>query len=61
MLTINELKERLANEIDEVTLMEAMEITSDDLVERFTDIIERYFPKFNALVQEVEEEDGGSE
>lgn len=39
MITLQELKERLA-QLDEVTLLETLEITSDDIVARFTDYIE---------------------
>lgn len=38
-LTFNELKERL-KQIDEVSLLELLNIRSDDLVERFDDYIE---------------------
>ena len=39
MITIQELKEKL-KAIDEITLMEMLEITSEDLVNRFSDYIE---------------------
>lgn len=39
MITLLELKEKLA-QLDEVTLLETLEITSEDLVNRFADYIE---------------------
>jgi hypothetical protein len=39
MLTLNELADRLKH-IDEISLMEVLEITSDELVDRFMDKIE---------------------
>lgn len=38
-LTFEELKEKLKR-LDEITLLELLDISSDDLVERFYDIIE---------------------
>jgi hypothetical protein len=38
-LTLNELKERLSM-LDEITLLELLNIHSDELVERFEDLIE---------------------
>lgn len=43
MTTLEELKENLANQVDEVTLLELLGINSFDLVERFDDkILERF-------------------
>lgn len=56
-LTLEELKERLAARVDEITLMELMEITSEDLVERFVDIIEMNPAKFLGAIDDWEEED----
>lgn len=39
MLTIHDVKERLSH-LDEVTLLEVLDITSVDIVERFVDNIE---------------------
>jgi len=39
MLTLNELCERLKH-IDEISLMEVLEINSDEIVDRFVDKIE---------------------
>ena len=38
-LTFNELLERL-RQIDEITLVEELGLTSEDLIDRFSDIIE---------------------
>lgn len=51
-MTFNELCYRLANRLDEVTLMELLEITADDLVSKFADRIEA---NFDYLVSELEE------
>jgi len=40
MFTLEEIKDKL-KQLDEVTLMETLEITSEDLVERFVDRIEQ--------------------
>lgn len=40
MLTLEEIKDKL-KQLDEVTLMEVLEITSEDLAERFVDRIEQ--------------------
>ena len=47
-----EIKERLKR-LDEITLMEVLEISSEDLVERFDDRIEE---RQNELAQEFEDE-----
>ena len=49
-LTFEELKEKLQN-VDEVTLLELLEIRSDDIVERFEDFIEEQQEK---LMREIE-------
>jgi hypothetical protein len=49
-LTIHDLKDRL-KQINEVDLLELLEISSEDLVERFIDLIEDNFDK---LEKEVE-------
>lgn len=40
MLTLTDLKEKLV-QLDEITLLETLEITSHDLVHRFSDLIEQ--------------------
>lgn len=54
MITFSELCKKLS-ELDEVTLMELLQLHSDDLVERCKDIIE---DKYDFLVDDyLEEED----
>lgn len=50
-MTLEELKQALANQLDEVGILEALHITSEELVERFEDKIEQYYPK---LVKELD-------
>jgi hypothetical protein len=52
MLTLNETKERLMR-LDEVLLLEVLNITSEDIVDRFTDFIEA---KLDDLVEELEDD-----
>jgi len=40
MFTLEDIKDKL-KQLDEVTLMEVLEITSEDLVDRFVDRIEQ--------------------
>jgi len=58
MLTLNELCERLKH-IDEISLMEVLEINSDEIVERFVDKIEERMDDlqldFEAELEELEE------
>lgn len=49
--TFTELSEYLKS-LDEVTLMELLEISSEDLVDRFSDIIET---KYDYLLTQIEE------
>ena len=49
-LTIHDLKDRL-KQINEIDLLELLDISSEDLVERFVDLIEDNFDK---LEREVE-------
>jgi hypothetical protein len=49
-LTIHDLKDRL-KQINEIDLLELLDISSEDLVERFIDLIEDNFDK---LEKEVE-------
>jgi hypothetical protein len=53
MLTLYDLKERL-KQLDEITLMEELEISSEDLLERFEDRIEL---KYERLAKEFGEEE----
>ena len=52
-LTITELQEKL-KQVDEISLMEILEITSEDIVNKF---IERIEDKYEALVDDFEEGD----
>lgn len=45
-LTLEELKSRLAQQFDEVTLLELLGVTSEELVEAFEDRIENNFSRF---------------
>ena len=51
MFTLEDLKENLKR-LDEVTLLELLELTSDDIVERCADLIE---DRFNTLEIEFAE------
>ena len=46
-MTLEELKERLAERVDEITLMEILNINSEDLVTAFSDRIEEKFEDLN--------------
>ena len=50
-ITLEELKERLAG-LDEVTLMELLDIHSDELVEAFEDKIEEEQDKLKRMLNE---------
>lgn len=55
-LTLNELKEKLADNYDEISILELLEINSYDLVERFTDKIEDKFDQLEEEFLDEEEE-----
>ena len=57
MLLLNEVKERLAAQIDEVTLLELLNISAEDIVERFEDFIEDNFEKCCKAVEDEEAEE----
>ena len=48
-LTLPEINERL-KQLDEVTLLEILGVTSEDLVDRFSDVIEDKIDKLQQLV-----------
>lgn len=50
-LTLEELKERLSN-IDEITLLEVLDIHSDDLVDAFEDRIEDNIDKLKRILND---------
>jgi hypothetical protein len=56
-LTLEELKERLADRLDEITLLELLNITSYDLVERFSDLIEDNYDKLQKEINDDYETD----
>jgi len=49
-ITLEELREKLVEQVDEVALLELLSLTSEDIVDRFSDIIEL---KYEELIQEV--------
>ncbi len=51
MITVQELKQKMM-QLDEVTLMELLEVTSEDLVNRFGDIIENNYDYFSGEFDE---------
>lgn len=53
MILLVDLCEKLKT-VDEITLMEKLEISSEDIVSRFIDVIE---DKYEQLEKEFEEED----
>jgi len=54
-VTLEELKERISNRLDESTILEILEINSNDLVERFEDKIDDRFGRLvNDLFSEEE-------
>ncbi len=56
-LTLEELKERLADRLDEITLLELLIITSYDLVERFSDLVEDNYDKLQKEINDDYEPD----
>lgn len=50
-LTLDELKERLSN-LDEITLLEVLDIHSDELVEAFEDRIEDNIDKLKRILND---------
>ena len=53
--TFDEMLELIAHNIDEVTLMEVLEINSEDIVDAFAERIRNNLYKFNGLEEEVDE------
>ena len=52
-ITFTELLERL-KKVDEISLLEILDISSEDLVDRFPDLIES---KYDEIVQEFPEDE----
>lgn len=48
--TLEELKEKLKS-LDEVLLMELLEVSSEDLVEQFSDRIEEHMEKLKGSIE----------
>ena len=44
-MTLEELKEKIHSQWDEVTILEALDINAEQLVEKFSDEIEERFDK----------------
>ena len=53
--TFDEMLELIAHNIDEVTLLEVLEINSEDIVDAFAERIRNNLYKFNGLEEEVDE------
>jgi hypothetical protein len=53
MITLTELMEKLKT-VDEVSILELLNLTSTDIVDRFEDIIEE---NYDRLVKEFDEQD----
>lgn len=54
-LTLEELKDRLKKQ-DEVSLLEVLDISSEEIVERFIDLIEDRFEKLEEELQDEDQE-----
>jgi hypothetical protein len=48
MITLIELREKIADNYDEITILELLEINAEDLVEAFSDRIDERFEKLAA-------------
>lgn len=46
-LTLEELKQALQSRVDEVSLLEVLDISAEEIVERFTDKIEERYGKLS--------------
>ena len=60
-VTLEELKERLAQRVDEVSLLEILNITATDIVEAFSDRIGDRFELLSAEYFDDSEDDNESE
>jgi len=52
-LTVEELKTLLKQQVDEISLLEVLEISAEDIVDRFEDKIEE---RYDRLVREFDSE-----
>jgi len=55
-LTLEEIKERLLKTFDPDDLLEALQITSEEILERFEDKLINRFDTFEAELEEVADE-----
>ena len=55
-LTLNDLKEKL-KQVDEISLLEVLEITSEDIIDRFEDKIEEQQEELGEEFEDEESED----
>jgi len=53
-IPLEELKELLAARFDEVDLIEALNVDSEDIVNRFSDIIEENRERFLGMLEELD-------
>ena len=52
MLTLQELKDKMTENLSEIDVMELLELTTEDLVERFSDKIE---DKYEQILNQLED------
>ena len=52
MLTLKELKEKMVDNLSEIDVLELLEISTEDLVERFSDKIE---DKYEQILNQLED------
>lgn len=52
--TLEELKQALIDRLDEITLVEILELSPEDIVEAFSEQIEDRFDYFKKVVDEME-------
>lgn len=55
--TLHDMKYKLARALNEVELLEVLEITSEDIVERFSDFIEEKFDFLSEELEDIPDED----
>ena len=53
--TFDEMLELIGNHIDEITLLEVLEIHSEDIVIAFAERIKDNMEKFNGLEEEIDD------
>ena len=54
-ITFDEMLELISNHIDEITLLEVLEINSEDIVIAFAERIKDNIEKFNGLEEEIDD------